>query len=55
MRALADRVLVMDAGEIVEEGAVADVLGTPRHPVTRALLAASTMTDRPVAAPPASG
>ncbi len=38
--ALADRVAVMYAGEIVEEGPVSDVLVTPRHPYTRALLRA---------------
>ena len=35
---LADRVCVMYAGRIVEQGATADVLGAPRHPYTRGLL-----------------
>jgi peptide/nickel transport system ATP-binding protein len=35
---LADRVCVMYAGRIVEQGATADVLGLPRHPYTRGLL-----------------
>ncbi len=35
---LADRVCVMYAGRIVEQGTVADVLSWPRHPYTRGLL-----------------
>jgi len=35
----ADRVAIMYAGRIVESGAAAAVLGTPRHPYTRGLLA----------------
>jgi peptide/nickel transport system ATP-binding protein len=35
---LADRVCVMYAGRIVEQGSVADVLSHPRHPYTRGLL-----------------
>ncbi|MDO4851536.1 MAG: ABC transporter ATP-binding protein [Actinomycetota bacterium] len=37
-RKLADRVAVMYAGRIVEQGACADVLGHPRHPYTEGLL-----------------
>ncbi|KAA0255699.1 ABC transporter ATP-binding protein [Acidobacteria bacterium ACD] len=37
---LADRALVMYAGEIVEEAPVADLFARPAHPYTRALLAA---------------
>jgi len=37
---LADRVAVMYAGQIVESGPTADVLASPRHPYTRALLGA---------------
>lgn len=40
VRACADRVLILADGEVVEEGAPADVFGSPRHPATRALLAA---------------
>src|SRR5262249_22678733 len=35
-----DRVVVMYAGQIVEEGVTADVVANPRHPYTQALLAA---------------
>jgi len=38
---VADRVVVMADGLIVEEGPTAAVLAAPRHPVTRALLAAA--------------
>ncbi|WP_407673529.1 dipeptide ABC transporter ATP-binding protein [Parafrankia colletiae] len=37
---LADRVAVMYAGALVEEGSVEDLLRSPRHPYTRELLAA---------------
>ena len=37
---ICDRIVVMRHGVIVEEGATAEVLAAPRHPYTRALLAA---------------
>ena len=40
VRDIADRIGVMHAGRLVELGAAADVLEHPRHPYTRALLAA---------------
>ncbi len=38
VRVLANRVLVMYAGKIVEEGPVENVLETPRHPYTQTLI-----------------
>jgi peptide/nickel transport system ATP-binding protein len=38
---IADRVLVMDGGRVVEEGTGSDLLMAPRHPATRALLDAA--------------
>jgi peptide/nickel transport system ATP-binding protein len=46
VRAVTDRVMVMRDGVIVEEGATESVLDEPRHPYTRALLAATpTLAD----------
>ena len=41
IRAIADRVYVMQQGRIVEEGAAATVFNSPRHAYTQALVAAS--------------
>jgi oligopeptide/dipeptide ABC transporter ATP-binding protein len=43
---LADRVVVMYAGFIVEEARVDDVYENPQHPYTMALLAALPRVDR---------
>jgi len=48
---IADRVMVMYAGQVVEHARVADLYKTPMHPYTRALLATlpsidSTRTER---------
>ena len=43
---VADRIAVLYAGRIVEEGRVDDVLGTPRHPYTQGLIAASPTLER---------
>ncbi len=40
VRKLADRILVMTQGELVEAGATADIFERPQHPYTRRLLAA---------------
>ena len=45
------RVYVMYAGQMVETGAVTEVLSQPRHPYTRGLLAAVPLLDAPRNAP----
>ncbi len=40
VRAMADRVLVMEAGKIVEEGAPEQIFASPQHSLTRDLMAA---------------
>ncbi len=42
---IADRVLVMYAGEVVEEGPVAEIFAAPRHPYTAALIASMPEGD----------
>ncbi|MEM9736280.1 MAG: ABC transporter ATP-binding protein, partial [Pseudomonadota bacterium] len=42
---LADRVMVMRRGRVVEEGSAESVFSDPRHPYTRALIAASPEPD----------
>lgn len=52
---MADRILVMRHGEIVEQGATQKLLDAPAHPYTRMLFAASahrvTLPDAPAPAP----
>jgi oligopeptide/dipeptide ABC transporter ATP-binding protein len=47
--ALADRIAVMYAGEIVESGPTPDIFATPRHPYTRALIDTALQLERKVA------
>ncbi len=42
---IADRVMVMRRGRVVEEGATEAIFNDPRHPYTRALIAASPEPD----------
>ncbi len=42
---IADRIIVMENGRIVEEGSVADIFDRPQQPYTRALLEAATTSD----------
>jgi peptide/nickel transport system ATP-binding protein len=52
---VADRVVVMDGGTVVEEASGTDLLRSPAHPVTRQLLEASGADlGRPVTAPGAA-
>ncbi|MCU0819689.1 MAG: ABC transporter ATP-binding protein [Beijerinckiaceae bacterium] len=53
VRRLAHRVAVMKKGEIVEQGAVADVFAQPQHAYTKALLAAEPKGEPPVPHPDA--
>jgi peptide/nickel transport system ATP-binding protein len=45
VRDFAERVLVMYRGQIVEQGLTAEIFERPRHPYTKALLAASPVPD----------
>jgi microcin C transport system ATP-binding protein len=51
----ADRVVVLDAGRVVEDGRAGDVLERPQHDITRALIAASPRLDSPAPQLPQPG
>ena len=50
MEHIADRVAVMYLGRIVENAPAAELFADPKHPYTRALLAANPVPDPDVAA-----
>ncbi|WP_440709911.1 nickel ABC transporter ATP-binding protein NikE [Herbiconiux sp. YIM B11900] len=50
-----DRIVVLRAGEVVEEGTTSQVLGAPRSEYTRTLLAAVPDIDRPLPRAAAAG
>jgi len=50
VRAICDRVLVMRGGKIIEDGPVEEVFAQPRHPYTKALIAATPDLETALAA-----
>jgi peptide/nickel transport system ATP-binding protein len=44
---ICDTVTLLYAGKVIEQGRTADVLSAPRHPYTKALMAAGPRYDRP--------
>ena len=55
VRSITDRVLVMRAGKIVEEGATEEVFRSPKHPYTQELLAATPNLEGALAKREAAG
>lgn len=45
VRYFSERIMVMYAGQIVEKGKVGDLLGSPKHPYTQALIEATSDPD----------
>jgi microcin C transport system ATP-binding protein len=54
VRRIADRVCVMQGGEIVEQGLTAEIFGNPQHPYTQKLLAAEQKGGPPPVPPNAT-
>jgi len=50
VRSITDRVLVMKAGRIVEEGQTEEVFANPQHPYTASLIEATPVMERALAA-----
>jgi peptide/nickel transport system ATP-binding protein len=48
---LADRIMVMEAGQVVELGTTRQIIDAPRHPYTRRLVAATPRVDDPATGP----
>jgi microcin C transport system ATP-binding protein len=53
VRKMADRVCVMNNGEIVERGTMADIFAAPKHPYTKHLIASEPKGSPPAANPKA--
>jgi peptide/nickel transport system ATP-binding protein len=49
VRAITDRVMIMQEGKVVEQGETEEVFANPQHPYTQSLLAATTNLERALA------
>ncbi|SDN12547.1 ABC transporter ATP-binding protein [Vreelandella arcis] len=47
VRAMAHRIMVLKDGDVVEQGACLDVLASPQHPYTKALITAADLSELP--------
>jgi ABC-type glutathione transport system ATPase component len=53
-QALADEAMVFEGGKVVERGPIVDILRAPRHPASRALIEAVTLSEPDLSPDPAS-